>query len=148
MERLPDAVLFACNLNRVRSPLAAALLRRRFGGRMFVDSCGLKPGGEVDPFMAAVAGEVGLDLGGHTPKGFDELEDGSFDLVISLTPEAHHRSVELTRGRAVELQSWPILDPTLETGSREQRLDAYRAMRREIDRRIEAGFPAAAAFGG
>ena len=148
MERLPDAVLFACNLNRVRSPLAAALLRRRFGGRVFVDSCGLKPGGGIDPFVITVAGEVGLDLRGHTPKGFDELEDDSFDLVISLTPEAHHRSMERGRGRAVELAYWPILDPTLETGSRDQRLEAYRAMRREIDRRIEADFPAVTAFGG
>ena len=147
-ERLPDAVLFACNLNRVRSPLAAALFRRRFGARVFVDSCGLKPGEDVDPFAAAVAQELGLDLNGHRPKGFDELEDDSFDLVVSLTPEAHHRSVELARGRAVELEYWPILDPTLETGSRERRLEAYRVMRREIDRRIEARFPIVLAAGG
>ncbi len=145
---LPDAVLFACNLNKVRSPVAAALLRHRFGARVFVDSCGLKPGDEVDPFAAAVMAEVGLDLSRHHPKGFDELEDDSFDLVISLTPEAHHRAIELARGRAVELEYWPILDPTLETGSREQRLAAYRSLRTELGRRLDARFPALQGFGG
>ena len=148
MGRLPDAVLFACNLNAVRSPVAAALMRRRFGARVFVDCCGLKPGDAVDPFAAAVMAEVGIDLSAHRPKGFEELEDDSFDVVISLTPEAQHRAVELARGRAVELEYWPILDPALESGSREQRLEAYRAMRRELDRRIAERFPVAQSFGG
>ena len=148
MATLPDAVLFACNLNRVRSPVAAAMLRQRVGATVFVDSCGLKPADEADPFAAAVMQEAGLDLSGHRPKGFDELEDDSFDLVISLTPEAHHRAVELARGRAVDLEYWPILDPTLEGGSREQRLAAYRAMRHEIGRRLSERFPAAHGFGG
>jgi protein-tyrosine-phosphatase len=144
----PDAVLFACNLNAVRSPMAAALLRQRLGGRTFVDSCGLKPGEEVDPFAAAAMAEVGLDLRAHRPKGFGDLEDDSFDLVVSLTPEAQHRAVELARGRAVQLEYWPIMDPTLEGGSREQRMEAYRATRRELMRRISERFPAAQSFGG
>ena len=148
MARLPDAVLFACNLNRVRSPVAAALLRQRLGARVFVDSCGLKPGEGVDPFAVAVMAEVGLDLSAHHAKGFGELEDDSFDLVISLTPEAQHRAVELARGRAVELEYWPTADPTLEGGSREQRLAAYRAMRQELSRRLSERFPAALASGG
>ena len=148
MAALPDAVLFACNLNRVRSPVAAALLRHRFGARVFVDSCGLKPADTVDPFAAAVMAEVGLDLSGHRPKGFDDLEDDSFDLVISLTPETHHRAVELARGRAVELEYWPIYDPTLEGGSREQRLTAFRTLRSELGRRLDARFPALQGFGG
>ncbi len=145
---MPDSVLFACNLNRVRSPVAAALLRHRLGARVFVDSCGLKPGEEVDPFAAVVMAEVGLDLSGHRPKGFHELEDDSFDLVISLTPEAHHRAVELSRGRAVELEYWPVYDPTLEGGSREQRLTAYRNLRLDLGRRLDARFPALQSFGG
>ena len=148
MAALPDAVLFACNLKRVLSLVAAALLRHRFGARVFVDSCGLKPAGSVDPFAAAVMAEVGLDLSGHRPKGFDELEDDSFDLVISLTPEAHHRAVELARGRAVELEYWPIYDPTLEGGSREQRLAAFRNLRSELGRRLDTRFPALRGFGG
>ena len=148
MAQAPAAVLFACNLNAVRSPVAAALLRQRLGTRVYVDSCGLKPGEEVDPFAAFVAAEVGLDLSAHRPKGFDELEDDSFDLVVSLTPESHHRAVELARGRAVELEYWPILDPTAQDGAREQRLEAYRAMLRELHRRIAGRFPAPPGFGG
>ncbi len=148
MGALPDAVLLACNLNRVRSPMAAALLRQRFGARVFVDTCGLKPAETVDPFAAAVMAEVGLDIAGHRPKGFDDLEDGSFDLVISLTPEAQHRATELARCRAVELEYWPTYDPTLEGGSREQRLTAYRNLRSELARRLDARFPALRGFGG
>lgn len=147
-EELPQAVLFACNLNRVRSPIAAGLLRRRFGDRVFVDSCGLKPAAEVDPFVVAVMDEVGIDLERHRPKGFDDLEDGSFDVVISLTPQAQHRAVEMTRASATVLEYWPTSDPTLVDGSREARLDAYRRVRDELDGRIAARFDRNAGFGG
>ena len=137
----PPAVLFACNLNRVRSPMAACLLRRRWGSRVFVDSCGLTPAEGIDPFVVAVMQELGLDLSGHTPKTFDVLEDGSFDLVISLSEEAHHQAAALSRTRAVELEHWPTPDPTLETGSREQRLAAYRRVRDALAERLRARFP-------
>ena len=109
---LPGAVLFACNFNEVRSPMAEALVKLIYGDRIYVDSCGLKPGGGADPFAAAVMDEIGGDLSRHRSKGFDDLEDGNFDLVISLTPEAQHRAVELARGQATEIEYWPTLDPT------------------------------------
>lgn len=142
------AVLFACTMNQVRSPMAAALLRQHWGRRIFVDSCGLRAAGETDPFAAIVMDEVGLDLSAHKPKTFDQLEDGSFDLVISLSPEAQHRAVELSRGRAVGLEYWPTFDPTVTEGAREQRLDAYRRVRDELERRIAERFPRSASFGG
>ncbi len=142
------AVLFACTMNQVRSPMAAALLRQRWGGRVFVDSCGLRAAAELDPFAEAVMDEIGLDLTTHRPKTFDDLEDGSFDLVISLSPEAQHRAVELSRGRAVEIEYWRTFDPTVAEGSREQRLDAYRRVRDELDRRIRERFPRPSTFGG
>lgn len=124
-------------------------MKLRFGDRVFVDSCGLKPdGGEADPFVAAALDEVGVDIARHRPKTFDDLEDGSFDLVISLTPEAQHRAVELARGRAAEIEYWPTLDPTLATGSREQILDAYRQVRDGLEQRIMARFGRAQTFGG
>ena len=128
---LPSAVLFTCNFNRVRSPMAEALLKRALGDRIFVDSCGLKRDAAegADPFVLAVMGELSLDLSGHRPKTFDDLEDDSFDLIVSLTPEAQHRAVELTRGRAAEIEYWPTFDPTLSEGSREARLAAYREVR-------------------
>lgn len=142
------AVLFACTMNQVRSPMAAALLRQRWGGRIFVDSCGLRAAAELDPFVEIVMDEIGLDLATHRPKTFDALEDGSFDLVISLSPEAQHRAVELSRGRAVEIEYWRTFDPTVVEGSREQRLEAYRRVRDELDQRIRERFPRPSTFGG
>ena len=150
MAELPGAVLFACGLNRVRSPMAEGLLRRMVGTRLFVDSCGLRADadGWNDPFVAAVMDEVGVDMSAHRPKTFDDLDDDSFDLVISLTPEAHHRAGELARGRAVTLEYWPTFDPTLATGSRERMLEAYREVRDGLEARIRARFPHAPTFGG
>ncbi len=151
MEGLPGAVLFTCNFNRVRSPMAEALMKMVYGDRVFVDSVGLRREAgetEVDPFAAAVIDEMGGDLTGFRPKVFDDLEDESFDMVISLTPEAQHRAVELARGRAVDIEYWPTLDPTLAEGTREQRLDAYRQVRDELARRIRERFGKASTFGG
>jgi protein-tyrosine-phosphatase len=146
----PGAVLFACNLNRVRSPMAAGLMKRVFGARVFVDSCGLKSDGETfaDPFAVAVLDELGVDLSAHHPKTFDDLEDLSFDVVISLTPEAQHRAVELARRQAVEIEYWPTFDPTLTEGSREAVLEAYRHVRDTLQARILARFPQVRTFGG
>jgi protein-tyrosine-phosphatase len=147
---LPGAVLFACNFNRVRSPMAQALMQMTFGQRVYLDSCGLRPerGTGIDPFAAAVLDEVGADLSGHKAKSFDDLEDGSFDLVISLTPEAQHRAVELARGRSVEIEYWPTPDPTLANGSREAVLEAYRMSRDVLLGRIYARFGKPSTFGG
>jgi protein-tyrosine-phosphatase len=143
----PGAVLFACNFNRVRSPMAEALLKRLVGDEIYVDSCGLKypplgPDGEggVDPFVEAVMAEIGCDLARHRAKTFDDLQDSSFDLVISLTPQSQHRAVEMTRGRAAEIEYWPIHDPTLAERSREARLGAYRQVRDALAARIAARF--------
>lgn len=151
MEGLPGAVLFACTHNRVRSPMAEALMKLHFGNRVYVDSCGLRPqAGEagIDPFAWAVMDEIGVDLTGFKPKTFADLEDDSFDLVVSLSPEAQHRAVELSRGRAVEIEYWPTLDPSLITGSREQVLEAYRGVRDGLEARIRERFGRAATFGG
>ena len=142
------AVLFACTQNRVRSPMAAALMHRRFARTTFVDSCGLKPGEEIDPFAASVLDELGLEAGAHRPKGFDDLEDTSFDVVISLSPEAHHRALEWTRHMACAVEYWPTHDPTVAEGSRDQRLEAYRRVRDGLDARILARFGRASTFGG
>ncbi|HWE98797.1 MAG TPA: low molecular weight phosphatase family protein [Caulobacteraceae bacterium] len=148
----PAAVLFACNFNRVRSPMAEGLMKRLYGSRIFVDSVGLRrPGpeeGALDPFTAVVMDELGVDLAGHQAKTFDDLEDASFDLVVSLTPQAHHRAGEMARRRSVALEYWPTLDPTLATGSREAVLDAYREVRDGLERRLVERFGPVRTFGG
>ncbi len=150
MTRLPGAVLFACNLNRVRSPMAEGLMKRMFAGRVFVDSCGVRPGDDesADPFMVAAMDEVGVDMSDHRRKTFADLDDESFDVVVSLTPEAHHRAVEMARSRAVEIEYWPIHDPTLVLGPRDAVVDAYRAIRHALEARIRERFPLARTFGG
>ncbi|MBX6366794.1 MAG: arsenate reductase ArsC [Rhodospirillales bacterium] len=142
MARQPSAVLFACTLNSVRSPMAEAILKHFHGRRIYVDSVGVRPE-EIDPFTVAVMDEIGIDVSRHRPKSFEDLEDTSYDLVISLSPEAQHRAVELTRTMACEVEYWPTYDATAVEGSRETRLEAYRAVRDLIMDRILQRFPLA-----
>ena len=139
-QSLPGAVLFACNLNQVRSPMAAALMKKAFGDRVFVDSCGILPRGEVDPFVAAVMAEVGSDLSHRDAQAFDDLQDGSFDLIVCLTAEALARAEAMAKGRATDVEYWPTDDPTAAAGSRDQVLEAYRAVREALARRIRDRF--------
>lgn len=142
----PQAVLFACGLNAVRSPMAAALFRQMFGRSAYVGSAGVRKG-EVDPFAVAAMDEIGLDITRHRPMTFEELEDWeglNFDLIVTLAPEAHHKALELTRTLAAEVEYWPTPDPTVAEGSREQRLDVYRAVRDQLMRRIRERFGATA----
>ena len=138
-EDLPDAILFACGQNAVRSPMAEGLMRHLYGRHVFVDSVGVRAG-ELDPFVIVVMEELGIDLTRHKPRSFDELEDTSFDLIVSLTPEAQHKAVDLTRTMAADVEYWPTHDPTLAQGSREQRLEAYREVRDTLMQRIKDKF--------
>jgi protein-tyrosine-phosphatase len=135
----PVAVLFACTMNAVRSPMAAALLRHLTGGRVHVESAGVRAG-ELDPLAVAAMDEIGLEIGEHLPRRFEDLEDGSFDLIVTLSPEAQHKAVELTRTAATQVEYWPIIDPTAVDGSREQRLWAYRAVRDQLMERLKRRF--------
>src|SRR5688572_15502509 len=119
--RLPGAVLFACTNNSVRSPMAEGLLKYLLGHRIYVDSCGLRSEA-IDPFAVEAMEELGIDIARHRAKTFDDLEDSSYDLIVSLSPEAQHRAVELTRTMACEVEFWPTFDATVIEGSREQRL--------------------------
>jgi protein-tyrosine-phosphatase len=138
----PQAVLFACGLNSVRSPMAAALLKQMLGSSLYVGSAGVRKG-ELDPFAAASMQEIGIDLTGHRPITFEELEDLeglSFDLIVTLSPEAHHKALELTRTLAADVEYWPTADPTAVEGNREQRMNAYRELRDQLLQRIRRRF--------
>jgi len=138
----PQAVLFACGLNSVRSPMAAALFGHLFGHVSYVRSAGVRTG-ELDPFAVAVMAELGQDISHHKPMTFEELEDLeglNFDLIVTLSPPAHHKALELTRKIAAEVEYWPTLDPTVAEGNREQRLGAYREVRDELMARIRERF--------
>ncbi|MGC2410857.1 MAG: arsenate reductase ArsC [Methyloceanibacter sp.] len=141
---LPGAVLFACNRNAVRSPMAAAILRHLAGSRVYVESAGVRAG-EPDPFAIAAMEELGIDLSRHRPASLADLHDTSFDLIVTLSPEAHHQALELTGRFAVDVEYWPTPDPTVASGNREQILAAYRALRDGLFRRIKQRFPLAGA---
>jgi protein-tyrosine-phosphatase len=138
-EELPQSVLFACTQNAVRSAMAEHIMRHLFGKFIYVDSAGAKKG-ERDDFVTEVMDEIGLNLAKHRPKSFDDMEENSFDLVITLSPEAHHRAMELTRTSAAVIEYWPTVDPSAVEGARDQRLDAYREVRDQLMRRITARF--------
>lgn len=137
----PHSVLFACTLNAVRSPMAEAILKHLRGKSIYVDSVGLKPS-ETDGFAIAVMDELGFDIAKHKPKTFDQLEDSSFDLIITLSPEAHHKALEWSRHMAAEVEYWPTFDATAIEGDRERKLEAYRDVRDLLMKRIRERFPA------
>ncbi|HEY8013733.1 MAG: arsenate reductase ArsC [Dongiales bacterium] len=146
MAELPGSVLFCCTLNALRSPMAEAMLKHLHGRRIFVDSVGVRAGA-LDEFAIAVMDEIGIDITKHKPKSFDDLEDDSFDLIVSLSPEAQHKAVDMTRTLAAEVEFWNTFDPSIVEGSREMRLDAYRQVRDQLMNRLLLRFPVAGAPG-
>jgi len=134
-------------MNAVRSPMAAALMSQMFGKTIYVGSAGVQKG-ELDPFAVAAMEEIGIDIARHKPMTFEELEDLeglNFDLIVTLSPPAHHKALELTRTIAAEVEYWPTVDPTGTEGSREQRLNAYREVRDQLLARIRERFGSRAA---
>ena len=139
--QLPGAVLFACTMNTVRSVIAAAILHHLAGQRAYVRSAGVKAGAP-DPFVAAVMDEIGIDVSQHNPQTLRDLQDTSFDLIVTLSPEAHHHALEWTRTMAVDVEYWPTLDATMMIGhgSREQVLAYYRGVRDQLFDKIMTRF--------
>jgi protein-tyrosine-phosphatase len=139
MTRLPSAILFVCTQNAIRSPMAAAIMHKLAGHRSYVASAGVTAG-DPDPFVGVVMDEVGLDLTRHRPHSFEDLEDSTFDLVVTLSEEAKERAEKLARTSAIKLEHWPVGDPSIVAGSRDQILDAYREVREELTKRITKRF--------
>lgn len=131
----PGSVLFVCGMNAIRSPMAETLARHLLGDKIYLASAGVMRG-EHDVFVDAVLEEENLSLYGRQPIGLEDLADGYFDLVVTLTPQAHHIVLERMRGFSVNVEYWPMPDPTLVTGSREQKLAAYRDVRDQLKRKI------------
>lgn len=137
--KLPHAVLFACTLNAIRSPMAAAILHHTCGAKIYVASCGIAAG-DPDPFVAMVMDEIGIDVKNHRPHSFEDLQDSAFDLLVTLSPEAEKRAKDMSRTTAIGVEHWNIADPSGTSGSREQILEAYRAVRDDLVRRVKARF--------
>src|SRR5882757_6292935 len=146
----PQSVLFACGLNSIRSPMAMALAQWLYGKNVYIRSAGVIKG-ETDPFAITVMDEIGLDIAKHKPQTFEELEDWeglNFDLIVTLSPEAHHKALALTHTIAADVEYWPTPDPTTTEGSREQKLQAYREVCDGLLLRIRRRFSKVAAASG
>ncbi|MEE3000848.1 MAG: low molecular weight phosphatase family protein [Pseudomonadota bacterium] len=138
-DNLPSSVLFACTMNSVRSAMAEGILKNLHGGRIYIDSVGIQAG-ESNGYMVEVMAEIGIDLSNHRSKTFDSLDDTSYDMIISLSPEAQHAAVELTRWMSCELIYWPTFDPDVIRGRREARLLGFRQIRDDLIYKIETKF--------
>jgi protein-tyrosine-phosphatase len=121
--------------------MAAAILRHLLGHDVIVASAGVRAG-IPDPYAVAVMDEIGIDISDHEPSTLKDIEGEAFDLIITLSPEAHHHAIELTRINPAEVEYWPTPDATvhLESANRDQLLDAYRAVRDSLFQRIKERF--------
>jgi arsenate reductase len=141
----PQSVLFCCDYNSVRSPMAEGLMKRLHGQRAYVQSAGVKHDLEIDGFSVAVCAEIGVALERHRVRSFDEMQEWGddltgFDLIVALSPASQRRAQEMTRHYHIDVEYWPILDPTGLGETREAKLDAYRQTRDQILERIKARF--------
>lgn len=145
MEPRPSSVLFACDHNAVRSPMAEGIMKRDFGTTIFVQSAGVRHDIEVDGFSVAVCDEIGVTLAKHRARSFREMEEwgdqiDGYDLIVALSPAAQRAAQEYTRFYAIEVEYWPIMDPTDLGRSREDKLAAYRTARDQIAQKIRTRF--------
>ena len=141
MMAFPQSVLFCCDHNAVRSPMAEALMKKFYGQRAYVQSAGVKNDMEVDGFSIAVCAELGIELSRHRARSFDEMQDlgddlGQFDLIIALSSASQHAALDLTKSYHLEVEYWPIIDPTALGEGREAKLSAYRQARDQIKTRM------------
>ncbi|MFD0860238.1 arsenate-mycothiol transferase ArsC [Roseovarius aquimarinus] len=137
VEELPQSVLFCCDYNAVRSPMAEAIMKKLYGTGTYVQSAGVKSDQDIDGFSIAVCEEIGAELSRHRVRSFDEMEQwgddlGSFDLVIALSPASQRRALDLTRIYHLDVLYWPIMDPTGLGETREAKMAAYRQSRDQI----------------
>ena len=140
-EPLPQSVLFCCDHNAVRSPMAEGIMKKFYGTGTYVQSAGVKSDLEIDGFSIAVCQELGVELSRHRSRSFDQMEDwgddlGSFDLIIALSPASQRKALELTRYHSLDVEYWPILDPTGLGETREAKLASYRNARDQIVQRL------------
>lgn len=136
-DRLPQSVLFCCDHNAVRSPMAEGIMKKFYGSDTYVQSVGVNNDLEIDGFAIAVCQEIGVELSRHRSRSFDEMEEwgehlSSFDLVVALSTSSQTRALDLTRVHHLTVDFWPITDPTALGESREVKLNAYRHTRDQI----------------
>lgn len=145
MTEIPQSVLFCCDHNAVRSPMAEGMMKQFYGQDCYVQSAGVYNDLEIDGFSIAVCAEIGVKLDRHRSRSFDEMQEwgddlSGFDLVVALSPASQRKALELTRFFHLEVEYWPILDPTGLGESRQDKLNRYREARDQIRDRMHKRF--------
>jgi protein-tyrosine-phosphatase len=145
MADFPSSILFCCDHNAVRSPMAEAMMKKFYGQRAYVQSAGVHNDMEIDGFSIAVCREIGIELERHRSRSFAEMQQlgddlSQFDLIIALSPASQKMALDLTRFYHLSVEYWPILDPTAIGEGREAKLSAYRQARDQIRERVLARF--------
>ena len=146
MTALPQAVLFCCDHNAVRSPMAEGLMKRLHGHDVYVQSAGVENDLEIDGFAIAVCAELGVELSRHRSRSFEEMRDlgddlEQFDLIVALSDASHRQARDLARHAHIDVERWDVADPTAVGRTRDEKLVAYREVRDEIDGRLRGRFP-------
>ena len=134
-----NSILFVCNINSIRSPMAESILKVWFDKKIFIDSCGICEG-KIDHMAVEVMAEDNFDLSNHNSKLFSSLQDTSFDLIITFTKEAFVEVTSLTKTQDCEIEYLKILDASQTTGNRQQRLDSYRQVRDLLKEKLNKRF--------
>ena len=136
---MPKSVLFVCNMNQIRSPMAEFLTKDIFGDKIYAQSAGIYAGDE-DGFMQSIMEERNIDATSHEPETLEQLEDSFVDLVITLTTQAHEGTVDFFKNQPVEIEYWETENPSITLGNREAVLAAYRKTRQQLEKRIRERF--------
>lgn len=141
MATLPQSVLFCCDHNAVRSPMAEGIMKKLYGQDCYVQSAGVRNDMEIDGFAVAVCQEIGVELARHRSRSFEEMQQwgddlSGFDLVVALSPASQRQALEFTRFFHLDIEYWPVMDPTGIGEDRETKLNAYRQARDQIKQRI------------
>ncbi|WP_085501142.1 arsenate-mycothiol transferase ArsC [Paracoccus sp. J56] len=138
---IPHSVLFCCDHNAIRSPMAEGMMKKFYGRAAYVQSAGVRNDMEIDGFAIAVCKEIGVELSTHRSRSFEEMQAwgddlSSFDLVVALSPASQRQALELTRVAHLEVEYWPIMDPSGLAEGREEKLAIYRTVRDQISKRM------------
>lgn len=114
--------------------MAEGLLRHLGAGRFEVFSAGTEQT-EVRPLAIEAMAEIGIDITDHRSKHLDRFLDEPFDAVITVCDSANESCPNFPN--AVTRLHWSFEDPSIASGSREEKLAVFRRVRDQIRSRVE-----------
>ena len=140
-----QSVLFCCNYNSVRSPMAEGIFKKLIDQRIFVQSAGVFDTLEIDGFTVKVCDEINVKLSKHRVRSLKEMEKeggftGGFDLVVALTKESLEEVRKYSRYSSVMIEDWIVEEPVKDENDINQTIGSYRNTRDIILKKINERF--------